>query len=235
MKSKINLFHVCLLLLAIVSNGKIHGQSCSGECVSFLGKVDIGPTFIHIDVLESNKTVKKLDMGGIRADSTIRVWQGICLKPNFVYGNGGGEVVSGGLGIGHYTPICEGLYVTPSIGCTYTKLETTINLRMLGLTNLRESFQSYSPYAAIEVSYCLCAGFRICAQYQFAWSRTHTIIKHLTHSKSHSQGSNYSGLIEYDLNQKWSVNFGGAYNESLTREKHGLRAYGFKLGTAYWF
>jgi hypothetical protein len=225
-----NIIRYCLLIFGFFSKAK-----AGGKCVECFGKVDAGPTFIHVDVLEFNKTVKKLDMGGVKADASIQLWKGIYLKPCVIYGNGQGEIISSGLGIGHYTPIIDKLYLTPIVGASYTQLQTTINLDMLGLRHLKERFRSLSPYLALEISYCFCPGFRICAQYQYAWSRTHTTIKHLTHSKSHSRGSNYSAMIEYDLNQKWSVNFGGAYNESLTREKHGLRAYGFKTGLAYWF
>ena len=35
------------------------------------GKVDLGPVFVHIDVLESGHTIKKLDMGGFKINGTI--------------------------------------------------------------------------------------------------------------------------------------------------------------------
>jgi hypothetical protein len=37
------------------------------------GKVDAGPTYVHIDVLESGHTIKRLEMGGVKADSSIVV------------------------------------------------------------------------------------------------------------------------------------------------------------------
>jgi hypothetical protein len=42
-------------------------------------------------------------------------------------------------------------------------------------------------------------------------------------------------MLETDINDCWSVNIGGAYNISLSHEKHGLRAYGGRLALAYWF
>ena len=54
-------------------------------------------------------------------------------------------------------------------------------------------------------------------------------------TKSKPKGSNYGVMIEHDLNDRWSINLGGAYNTSLTKEKHGIRGYGGRLGCAYWF
>ncbi len=71
--------------------------------------------------------------------------------------------------------------------------------------------------------------------YQYVWSRTITRIKGFKDTKSSPKGSNYSVMIESDINEKWSVNLGAAYNTSLTKEKHGLRGYGVRWGFAYWF
>jgi len=53
--------------------------------------------------------------------------------------------------------------------------------------------------------------------------------------KEHSSGSAFSAMIEQDLNKYWSVNLAGAYNNSMSKEKNGMRAYGVKLGIARWF
>lgn len=223
-------FLFCLFTLTANVQGKIYA-----DCNEFLGKVDVGPAYIHVDVLEFNRTVKKLDMGGLRADSTLRIWKGLCLKPFLLYANGQGEIFSGGLGLGFIFPINERCFFIPSAGCIYTRLNTFINLHMFGLNHLKERYSSVSPYIGFEACYCICEGFRVSFQYQYAWSQTHVDIKHVAHGKSHTQGSNYAALFEYDVTSKWSANIGGAYNQSLTQEKHGLRAYGFKVGATYWF
>lgn len=205
------------------------------------GKIDAGPAWVHIDVLESNKTVKKIDMAAIKADSTILIWKGVCLKPNILYGkNGVSETASGGIGIGHYTPFCEKFSITPSIGCSFTQFKTHFNYRLpFGSVTLKERFHSVSPYACMEASYCFASGWRLCGIYQYVFSKTNTKITSAigfnSTTRSHPKGPNYALILEKDLNANWSVNIAGAYNISLTKEKHGLRAYGARIALAYWF
>ena len=53
------------------------------------GKVDIGPAFIHLDILESGRTIDRLDMMGVRADFSYFIHRGLYIKPTVLYGNGG--------------------------------------------------------------------------------------------------------------------------------------------------
>lgn len=197
------------------------------------GKVDIGATYIHLDLLQSGKTFKRIDMGGFKADSTIIVWKGVCLKPTVLYGNGHGEIFSGGIGLGHYTPIGEKCSLTPSFGCIYTQLDTKV--KFAPGFNPSYRFYSVSPYVSLDASWCFAKGWRIVGVYQYSWSGTLTKIKGLPSDRSHSEGSNYGLMIEKDINNSWSISLGGAYNLGLTKEKHGLRAYGVRLAVAYWF
>lgn len=202
------------------------------------GKIDIGPVLLHVDVLESGKTVKKINMPGIKADTPFLVWEGICLKPSFLYaGEGNTSIWSAGCGIGHYTPITGNFSVTPIVGVTYTSFKTTFHFPLEpGVTlDLREKFRSISPYVSLEATYTICKGLRLTGVYQYVWSHSDTVIKGMGTTKSNPKGSNYGLVAEYDLNQRWSINVGAAYNESLTKEKHGLRGYGGRLGFAFWF
>lgn len=222
----------CLSILNFV------GNPLNADCC---GKIDAGPAFLHIDVLESSHTIKKINMPAIKADGLYFVWNGVCVKPTALYAAiGNSQIISAGCGIGHYTPIGTKCSITPSIGCNLTQFKTTIHhyavKEVPGLfLNLKERFRSISPYAAIDASYCFTPGWRIIACYQYVWSRTHTKIKNFDSSKSSPSGSNYAMVVERDLNDNWSVNLGAAYNTSLTKEKHGLRGYGVRLGLAYWF
>lgn len=202
------------------------------------GKIDAGPAWLHIDVLESGKTIQKLNMAAIKADSTAVVWQGLCLKPSLLYGQDGySEMFSTALGIGHYTPICKQIAITPSVGVTGTLFRTKIKIPVFpGFSiKLKEHFRSLSPYVALDVTYCFAESWRVIGFFQYSWATTDTKITSMGWSQSHAQGPNYALLLEHDLNDSWSVNIGGAYNTSLTREKHGLRAYGVRLAVAYWF
>jgi hypothetical protein len=214
---------ICTTLLALTSH--IHADIC--------GKADIGAAYIHLDLLNSGKTFKRIDMGGVKADATVLVWKGVCLKPTLLYGNGHGEIFSGGLGLGHYTPIGEKCSVTPSVGCIYTQLDTSI--RLAPSYHASYKFYSVTPYVGLDASWCFTKGWRIVAVYQYSWSGTLTKIKGFPSDRSHSEGSNYGLMIEGDINSSWSVSLGGAYNLGLTKEKHGLRAYGARIAVSYWF
>lgn len=222
------LFHQSSIEATLVAAKEIAPKACQG-------KVDFAPAYVHIDILEHQKTVKRMDLLAFKADATIVINNGFCLKPTILAGTGHGAIFSGGLGIGHCIPITNRITLTPYVGCTYTHLRTTIDIPMLALKDLKERFRSISPYVSLEATIKIAEGWRICGVVQYAWSRTHTTIKHLLSDKSNAKGPNYALLLEHDLNDKWSVNIGAAYNISLTKEKHGLRGAGVKLGLARWF
>lgn len=210
---------------------KIHAE--------FNGKIDAGPAFLHVDVLEHGHTIKKINMPAIKTDGTFLIWNGTCIKPTLLYaGRGNTQIISGGCGIGQYIPIGKKCSITPSIGCNFTQFKTTIHNYPVApgiFFDFKERFRSISPYAAIDASYCFTQGWRLVGCYQYVWSRTYTKIKGFDNTKSRPKGSNYALMVEHDLNDCWSINLGAAYNSSLTKEKHGLRGYGARLGLAFWF
>lgn len=216
------------------------------------GKVDFGPVYVHLDVLESGHTVKKLDFGGFKLNGTIMIKEGygFCVKPDVIYATGhDGELLAGSLGFGHVTPINDKFCVTPTVGLTLSNLSTNYNAlppRTPIKLHLRERFRSLAPFIGLDVNYTIIKGLRICGNFQYSWSRTHTKIKtqHTMNdteiknkyiSKGDSKGPSYALMIEKDLNDKYSIHLGAAYNSSLSHEKHGLRGYGIKLGVARWF
>jgi hypothetical protein len=212
---------------------------CNQVNADLCGKIDAGPTYLHIDVLESGHTIKKIDMPAIKVDATQFIWNGVCLKPTILYaGRGNTKIMSGGCGIGHYTPIGDKCSITPSVGCNFTQFNTTLhNYPVMPdyFLDLKERFRSISPYVCIDASYCFVKGWRVIGSYQYVWSKTYTKIKGQHTTKSTPEGSNYGLMVERDLNDNWSVNLGAAYNSSLTKERHGLRGYGVRLGLAFWY
>lgn len=228
MIKRILLTQIYLLLLTLT------GNAAADTC----GKIDVGPAYLHVDVLESGKTVKKINMPGLKADAPFLVWNGVCLKPTILYGGAGStQILSFGCGVGHYTPINKVFSVTPVVGLTYTLFKTTFHIPVAEdvKLDLHERFRSISPYVSLEATYTFCVGWRVTGLYQYVWSHSDTKIKGMGTTKSNPKGSNFGLMVEYDLNNKWSLNLGAAYNESLTAEKHGLRGYGARLGFAYWF
>ena len=201
------------------------------------GKIDVGPAYVHIDVLENHRTIKTMDLIAFKGDANYLIYKGFCIKPSVLYGNGHGSICSAGVGLGHCFPLFSNrIVLTPSLGCTWTNLKTTVSIPtpFFTLKNLKERFRSTSPYICFELTVNLNEKWRFSGLYQYAWSRTHTIIKHFVHAKSHSRGPNYGLQLEYDFAKNWSVNLGGAYNLTLSKEKHGLRGAGVKLGLVRW-
>ncbi len=234
-----------LMLLFLGTLNSLQAEECCG-------KAEISPAYIHIDVLESNKTVHRMDLGAIKGDVNWRFWGPLLVKPTFLYGKGRGkdEAIQAGAGLGLCLPFREKWYFTPTVGVNWGWIKTGLEVDIpvpipnpppsmppfvLVPFKLTEKFRSISPYVSFEASYTITKGWRVVGCIQYSYSRTHTIIKPFVHDKSHSEGFSYSGMIEHDLNEKWSINIGAAYNLSLTKEKHGMRLWGCKLGIARWF
>jgi hypothetical protein len=202
------------------------------------GKADIGATYIDLDILKSGHTEETLHMKGFKGDATVQVYGGFVLKPGFIWAKGKGELASGSIGIGHCFPIFKNFTLIPSAGVTFSYVRTDIDLEIPGLGILedqKERFRSTSPYAALEFSYTFLENWTLIGCYQYAWSRTHTKIGKVVSEKSNCCGPNYSLGLEYSINKNWAVNFGAGYNISLSKEKHGIRGKGLKLGVAYYF
>lgn len=209
----------------------------NGSVEAITGKVDLAPAYIHLDVLEGNQTVKKIDMPAVRLESSIIVYEGWTVKPLIIYGKNNGELASFGVGIGRCIPFREKFLIFPSVGFTYTRLSTSIHLELVPGFNQKyhERFHSNTPYIGLDIYYTICPGMRVCGTFQWGWSRTHTKIDGLVDFKGDSSGPNVGLLYEYDLTECWSVNIGGGYNHSLGNTKDGIRAYGGKIGLARWF
>lgn len=225
------LFSMILFLLGFIPS-LLQAKIC--------GKADIGPTLIDIDVLESGKTVETLHMKGCKADATVLLYQGFCIKPGFLWGEGHGILRAGSIAVGYYLPVTERIKILPNIGVSWSYLRFKVDLEDLQLFDLKERFRSESPFIGMDISFCLTDKWTIIASYQYAWSRTQTKIRSkllgtVIDDKSHSCGPNYSLGVDYSLNQNWSIIFGVGYNITLSKEKHGLRGKGAKLGIAYYF
>lgn len=217
---------LCLLLYTYALEGALHG------------KIDLGPTLLSVDVLQSGKTEETLHMKGLKGDFTLLFYQGLYIKPGFLTAWGDGELTSGGFSVGYYIPVTKKLKLMPNVGVTFGYLRTRVDLEIaegIELTDLKERFRSSSPYIGMEFSYSITSKWTLMGLYQYAWSHTHTKIKPLVSDKSHSCGPNYSLGLEYSVDDHWAVNLGLGYNITLSKEKHGIRGKGAKIGLAYYF
>lgn len=210
-------------------------------CLPNTGKVDLAPVYIHMDILEHAHTVDKVDMWGGRLDLSYLFWGGWTVKNsnNAVWGDESSRLYTTSLGLGYTVPLAEGFYITPYAGCGYsyfrvnTKLPAFFNF---GDVRFKHTYRTWSPYIAMDVNYTIGCGWRVGATIQYAWANTQTSIGQLVHNQ-HTKGAGfaYAGYVEKDILENLSINIGVGYNNSLTKEKHGLRAYGAKAGLAYWF
>lgn len=213
----------------------LSGLSMTALYGSVHGKIDLGPTIMDVDILESGKTVKTLHMKGVKGDGTFLVYEGLCIKPGFIWGRGHGQLAAGTIAVGYYLPITKKLKILPNVGITWSYLHTRIDFEQLNMFDLKERFRSNSPFIGMEFCYSLTEKWTLMAIYQYAWSHTHTKIGSIVSDKSHSCGPNYSVGVDYSLNKQWSIVFGVGYNITLSKEKHGIRGKGAKLALAYYF
>lgn len=244
-KNKMSLF---FLSLAIFAFGGL--QAAEIPCSA---KVDLGLAYVHMDNLISGRTEHSADLAALRAEVSFKLFQGLIIKPTVLYGadqpfktDTEDSLFLAGITVGHCIPICENLIVQPNLGWTYSRSKTVFNGAtevfnpQLGLIDIhfhgiKQTFNSNGPSVGLDAYYSFTKRFRACVSFMYIWSRTHSEIHGLYNSKSDSKGPGWSAMLEYDLNDCWSINAAGAYNNSLSKEKHGLRIAGAKVGIARWF
>lgn len=217
------------------------------------GRVDAGPAFYRIMVQENGKTTQTIDVYGARADATLLFFKklGLCLKPFATGAGGDGAFYGYGIGLGHYTPLSDWLYVIPLIGLSWTDLRTHVDLELptgfppplppaVALKNVKERFDSNSRYVGFEVLYQALTNVWLTFDYQYAWANSKTILTHgdlpegRLVSDGSTQGSNFAGSIDYYFPESnWSLGLAGGFNSSLDEEKFGIEGWGLKLSIGY--
>lgn len=215
------------------------------------GRVDAGPIYVHLDVLEHGKSIDKLDMEGFRADGYFQIYSGLIFKPAFAIAGGRGEYYSGTTAIGFYIPMCEltpfldGLSFLPQVGWTGSRLKTHVNLPVpqaaIVIPGVLEIFRSTTVFVGLEGTYQLLSNVSISGSLLYGWSKTDTTLqKEVTplgpldvKAPSNTKGFSYSAMVDYQFTDHWSVNLAGVYNLMLSKENHGIRASGVRLGLGY--
>lgn len=228
-------FTACSLLI-----GPIFADCCDGttEGPKVCGKLDMSVAFVHIDLLKNGVTDERMDIPAARADLCYSIWKGVVIKPNILYGYNNQELIMTGVGLGHIIPITNDIKITPVVGFNYSYLDTKTDNP---IDDTKRTFKSYGGYIGMEGSYAFTKRVRAYLTYQYAWTYNTTVFNipapfsMKLNYKERSSGSAISAMLEEDLNDYWSVNIAGAYNNSMSKEKNGMRAYGFKVGLARWF
>jgi hypothetical protein len=196
------------------------------------GKVELAPTYIHLDVLRNNNTAKTLELPAVKADGTFILYKGFCLKASGLVASNDGELANASLGFGQIIPVGERIYLTPQAGVGYTYMNTSMTYYGVAFD---ETLYAVAPYIGLDTSYKITDAIRVATNVQYSWSTSKTTFNHfLPEQKGYSQGFSVGGMFEYDVTDSFSMNIGGAYNASMDKAKNGLRGFGFKYGFSYW-
>ncbi len=215
------------------------------------GRIDAGPIYVHVDVLEHGKSIDKLDMEGFRADGYFQIYSGLIFKPAFAIAGGRGQYYAGTAAIGFYipmgelTPFLDGLSFLPQVGFTGSRLKTHVNLpipqAVIVIPGVLEIFRSTTEFVGLEATYQLLSNVSVSGSVIYGWSATVTTLqKEVTplgilrvKSPSNTKGFSYSAMVDYQFTEHWSVNVAGAYNLMLSQENHGIRSSGVRAGLGY--
>lgn len=199
------------------------------------GRIDVGPAYASIDMLESGHTTRTLNLPAVKIDASFMLYRGLSLKPSFLIAWGKANLNSSGIGVGFCIPLRDKISISPSFGVNETRFKSRIDFPDFNLFKLRERFVSRGYYLALDGSWTFCEVWRVYALFQYGWSRVHTKVRPLYRVKNNCQGPNYALTLERDFSQNFSINLAAGYNTSLSKEKHGLRGKGVKLGFVYWY
>ena len=208
------------------------------------GKVDIGPAYVHLETIVDNRTFSKTDLGAIKFDGNVYNDQGWGSKLSVLQSvwdmdSTGEDATTIQLAVGRYIPVTSCLTLFPEVGIGWSSITT--DLELATMIPLKRVSKSPGYFIGFEGCYSITKCFRFCGQFLWGWTKIKSEFKTKESNQLvntvHSTGSGpvLSALLEYDLNNRWSVNIGGAYNLSWDDDNNGLRAWGGKAGIAYWF
>jgi len=217
------------------------------ECKECRGKIDTGPTYVNIDVLQNGRTIRSLDLFAWKADLFYRIISGFSVKASGLIGGGDARFFTAGGSVGFCFPVFERINLFPNIGYCGGRFHSTIDLPIevapgmhIHIQDVNEHVKSSGPFIGLDGTFKIDETWRIILVFQYAWSKVHThFTKHKdgidAHYDSRTRGPNYAAVIEHDIADNWSLSFGVGYNLTISKDKEGLRGKGAKAGIVYWF
>ena len=199
------------------------------------GKIGAGALATQIEIIQSGQKIDSLYLYGGRIDATIVPFDrtGFCVKSFFSGALGDGDFYSVGCALGHYTPLHRCLAILPSLGYSHSHLSATIQEPLFG--RLKETFRSDALYLGLDFIWKPHPKWALTAMYQYGWADTRTKLEGLGSFKGESKGSNSALMIDYFFAAGWSATAAVGYNNSLSKERHGLEAKGVMLGVSRCF
>ncbi len=228
---------VCLCLILIAPTLSYAYQIRGRADVSFLG--------MSISHLIDNKTANKSNVYGSRVDATIVPFEGygIAFKPMALYATGDGDLLQGGIQIAHYTPINDCITLVPGIGYTYSDLRSKIKIQLpnVGPFTFNQKVDSNIIFCACDVYYKIDEQWMLTGVFQYGWARSHSKIHSMDVfgtnivEEGSSDGPSFAGIVDYYITKSWSISTAVGYSKTLSKERHGLKALGYKVGLGYLF
>ena len=91
-------------------------------------------------------------MKGCKADATVLLYEGICVKPSFLWGTGHGKLFSGGIAAGVLSTDHKEFQNFAQCGHCLELSPFWNQLEELQLFDLRERFRSDSPFIGMELA-----------------------------------------------------------------------------------
>lgn len=210
------------------------------------GKIDAAPIYVQVKVKQGGRTAETLNLGGGRLDATIQLVEdsGFVIRPAVNVAGGDGTYWSGNLGFGYYIPVTDRIKLLPTVGGAYSHLHTFVNVTVpnpfvpgtfLVIPNQKEKFGSASWFLGTDISLKISEQLYVTGIVQYAWAHVHTDVGSLISSSGSSSGFNTAIVVDYYFCENWALSGGAAYNNSMSKEKDGISALGFKLGIGYYF
>lgn len=197
------------------------------------GKIDAGPVYINVDVIDNGSVVDSLDLWGVRADNTGQIIHGLVYKFGISFAGGDGDYLFLSGGLGYYIPICKGWVLIPHAGISYSHLKYPIDIPAFALYHVSQKFTSHTPYIGFDLSYEITPCWIVTGSFLYGFSQTKTKTGDLFTFKGESKGPSYALMVEYCMTQCASVHIAGAYNLTRSKEKHGIKGAGVRIGMGY--
>ncbi len=218
------------------------------------GRVDVGPVYVQVQVLEDGSKMQEINLFGGRVDASILPFKdsGFAIKPTATASRGDGEFYTYGVGLGYYIPFFKCCYFVPVAGLGWTNLSTTVDLTFpTGLQppfpgevlvrDIDERFRSDSRYLGFELMCQFRESIYTTFIYQYAWADGDTRLRDdffpggEVVSKGKTSGANFAVSIDYYFTKCFSTSIAAGVNNSLDENRFGIRAYGVKLSVGYYF
>ncbi len=222
------------VLASLATVGLFAGSAEAG--LELHGKIDAGPAYVHLDNILNGKVVNKEDLWGGQLSTVTLLWKGLGVKTSTLYASGNASTLSmNSAALGFYIPVTEWLGVMPFGGFGISRYATHLDVGTpFGVVpNVKWTTNSHTPQTGLDLYLMPTDWLRISGTVAYGWSNTSSHMRDIESRKQSSQGFNYAAVVEYLLNDHWSLNAAGAWYESLSKEKHGLRAMGASLRLGY--